>query len=67
VVAAVVIVIDEAADAGLKIARQLVILQQDAVLQGLMPAFDLALCLRMVERAANVPHVLGIQPIRQLS
>jgi hypothetical protein len=32
-----------------------------------MPAFDLALCLRMVGRAANVCHVLCSQPICQLS
>src|SRR5665213_3246940 len=32
-----------------------------------MPAFDLALCLRMVGRAPNVSHVLCIQPICQLS
>ena len=32
-----------------------------------MPAFDLALCLRMVGRTANVSHVLRIQPLSQLS
>ena len=43
VVAAVVVVLDEGADAGLEIARQIVVLQQDTVLQGLMPTLDLAL------------------------
>jgi hypothetical protein len=42
-IAVVVIVIDEPVDAGFKIARQIVVLQQDAVLEHLMPAFDLAL------------------------
>ena len=48
VVAAVVVVLDEGADAGLEVARQIVVLQQDMVLQGLMPTLDLALGLGMV-------------------
>ena len=47
--------IDELFDVGFKVARQVVVFQQDAVLERLMPAFDLALCLRMVGSAANVP------------
>lgn len=35
-------------------------------LQRLMPAFDLALRLRMIRRAANVPHILCIQPVSQI-
>ena len=66
-VAPMIVVVDEPGDAGFKISRQVVVLQQDAVLERLMPAFDLALCLRMVGRAANVPHVLCSQPICQLS
>src|SRR5258705_7966615 len=57
--------IDELFDVGFKIARQVVVFQQNAVLERLMPAFDLALCLRMVGSAANVPHVLCIQPLSQ--
>ena len=67
VIAPMVVVIDEPVDAGFKIARQVVVFQQDSVLERLMPAFDLALCLRMVGRAANVSYVLCIQPICQLS
>ena len=44
--------IDEPPDAGFEITRQVVVLPQDAVLKRLMPAFDLALCLRMVGRAS---------------
>jgi hypothetical protein len=62
-----IVVIDEPADAGFEVTRQVVVFQQDSVLQRLMPAFDLALCLRMVGRAANVPHVLCIQPFSQIS
>ena len=53
VVAAVVVVLDEGADAGLEIARQIVVLQQDTVLQGLMPTLDLALGLGMVRWALS--------------
>ena len=43
--------IDELFDVGFKIARQVVVFQQDAVLERLMPAFDLALGLRMKRSA----------------
>ena len=66
VVAKVIVVGDEGADLSLKVAGQIVVLEQDAVLQRLMPAFDFALCLRMVGRAANVPHVLCIEPLSQI-
>ena len=47
VVSGMVVVLDEGPDLGLQVARQEVVLQQDAVLQGLMPALDLALGLGM--------------------
>ena len=53
-VAAAAVVPDESAGAGLEVAWQIVVLQQDAVLQGLMPTLDLALGLRMVRCAADV-------------
>ena len=43
VVAAVVVVLDEGCDGGLELARQEVVLEQNAVLQRLVPALDLAL------------------------
>jgi hypothetical protein len=57
VVALVVIVIDEPGDSAFKIARQVIILEQDAVFERVMPVFGLGLCLRVVGRAANVAHV----------
>ncbi len=48
VVALVIVVRDEGLDPGFEITRQVIVLEQDAVLQGLMPALDLALGLRMV-------------------
>ena len=50
VVALVVVMLDERFDLDLKIARQEVALQQDAVHEGLMPTLDLTLCLRMERR-----------------
>jgi hypothetical protein len=54
VVTAVIIVVDEAADFGLKLAWKIVVFQRDAVLQRLMPALDFALCLWMAECAADM-------------
>ena len=56
VVALVVIVLDEGFDLGLEIAGQEVILQKDAVLERLVPAFYLALGLRMEGSAAHMAH-----------
>ena len=56
VVAVVVVMIDEFRDAVFEIAGQVVVLQQDAVLEGLMPTLDLALCLGMIWRATDVPY-----------
>ena len=46
----------------LRVAGQIVVLQQDAVLERLMPALDLALGHRMIRRAADMPHVLLVEP-----
>ena len=67
VVAVVVVVHDEGTDAGLKIARQIVVFQQDAVLQGLMPTFDLTLGLGMVWCTADVIHTLVLEPVREIT
>jgi len=48
VVAGVIVVLDEAVDGAFESAGQVIVLKQDAVLQGLMPALDLALRLRLV-------------------
>ena len=51
VVAPVVVVLDEDAELGFEITRQIIVLQQDPVLEGLVPALDLAL--GMVRCALN--------------
>ena len=67
VVATVIVMLDEGVNLLREIARQIVVFQQDAVLEGLMPALNLALGLRMVWRASNMIHFLIFQPIGQLA
>ena len=67
VVTVMVVVLDEGLDLGLEVTGQEVVFQQDAVLQGLVPALDLALCLRMHRGAAHVAHVPGLDVFRQLA
>jgi hypothetical protein len=62
VVATVVVVIDEGGDGGLELAGEEVVFQQDAVLQGLVPALDLALGLGVVRRSADVGDALALEP-----
>src|SRR3954469_7827754 len=65
-VAAMIVVLDEGRDLALEGAGQGVVLEQDAVLWRLMPAFDLALCLRMVGRTADVLHAFAVQPCSEI-
>ncbi len=64
---AVVAVLDEAADLFLQIPGQVVVLEQDAVLERLVPALDLALGLWMARRAPDVGHVLVFEPRGQIA
>ena len=66
-VAAVIVVLDEATDVGLEIAGQIVVLEQDAVFERLMPALDLALGLGMIGRTAHVSYAGVFEPFRQVS
>jgi hypothetical protein len=53
-VAGVIVMLDEGADLPFEIARQVVVVEQDAVLQGLVSALDLALRLRMISSAYDL-------------
>src|SRR3546814_16732781 len=64
VVTSVVIMLDERFDLGLKVAGQEVIFEQDAILEGLMPALDLALSLGMHRTAAHMDHLPGLDIFR---
>jgi len=62
-----IVMIDERFDLRFQICREEVVLQQDAVLQRLMPSFDLALSLWMIRRAPDVAHFPIIQPFSQFA
>ena len=64
VVALVIVVLDERIDLGLKIAGEEVVLEQDAVFQGLVPAFDLSLGLRVQRGTAHMAHLPGLDVFR---
>jgi hypothetical protein len=63
----VIVGLDEAIDVGLEIAGQVVVLEQDAVLERLVPAFDLALDLGVRGSTAHVPYAGVFEPLRQIS
>ena len=66
-VALMVVVVDEGLNLCFEITWQEVVFQQDAVLQGLVPAFDLSLCLGMIARATRVLHAFALQPFGQVT
>ena len=63
----VVVVLDECVDLLSEIAGQIIVFQQDAVLERLVPALDLALGLGMIWRTANMIHLLVFEPISQFT
>jgi hypothetical protein len=67
VVSLMIVMIDERFNLCFQVCREEVVLQQDAVLQGLVPSLDLALCLRMIWRTSDMSHFLIIQPFDQLN
>lgn len=58
-VATVIVVLDEASDPGFEVTRQIVVLEQDAVLECLMP-------LRVMGRAADVLDAVTIEPFGKI-
>ena len=62
-----IVMIDECLDLRFKVCWEEVVIQQDAVLQCLMPPFDLALSLRMIWCSPDMPHFLIAQPFSQLT
>jgi len=63
VVAVVIVVIDEGCDGALKIARQVIVLEQDAALERQVPSLDLALGHQMIGLAMGVGHTLAVEPV----
>ena len=67
VITLVIVVLDECAELVFEVTGQLIVLQQDPVLEGLVPAFDLALGLGMVRGASDMLHALIIEPFGQVA
>ena len=66
-VAAMIVVIDEAIDLRFEIAWQVVVFEQNAVLEGLVPALDLALGLGMAGRSAHMVHACILEPLCEIA
>ena len=58
---------DEVADLLFEITGQIVVLEQDAVFERLVPALDLALGLRMQRRPADMLHALVFEPVCEIA
>ena len=67
VVTMVVVVIDEGFDLPLQITWQVIVLQKNTVLHGLVPALNLALGLGMMRRTSHMIHSLVIEILDQFS
>ena len=67
VIALMVVVFHERFDLPFEVTRQEVIFQEDAVFQGLVPAFDLALRLWMERRTAHMAQLLRFDIFRQFT
>ena len=60
-ISVVIVVLDEGLDLDFEMAGQIIVLQQDPVLQRLVPTFDLALRLGMMGCSANVLHAFFVK------
>ena len=63
VVSAMIVMFDEGRDLGFEVFLKEVVFEQDAVLERLVPAFDLALRLRMARRAMDLIDLVFFQPL----
>ena len=66
VVAVLVIMLHEGSDLSFELTRKVIVLEQDAVLERLMPALDLALGLGMTWRSPEVLDLLFLEPLSEI-
>ena len=66
-VPAIVVVLDELADALFELSWQIVVFQQDPVFHRAMIPLDLALCHRVVRPAADVTDAFVLEPLAKLA
>jgi len=67
VVSLVVVEFNEGFDLSIQVCREEVVVQQDTVLEGLMPTFDLALGLRVIRCTTHMIHAFVIQPFSKIT
>ena len=65
VVSMIVVMIHEVADLQFKIARQVIVFEENLVLEGLMPPLDFTLCLRVVRCPSNMTHAVILEPVSE--
>ncbi len=66
VVSSVIVMFDEVRDLGFKVFLEEVVFEQDAVLQRLVPTFDLTLRLRVTGSAVDLVYLVFVQPITKV-
>ena len=67
VVSAIVVVVDELADAVFELTWQIVVLQQDPVFHRAVISLDLALGHRVIRPAADVANAFVLEPLAKLA
>jgi len=67
VIAPVVVMLDKGIDLSPEITGQVLVFQQNAVLEALVPSLDLPLSLRVIRGASDMIHLLILQPICQFA
>jgi hypothetical protein len=65
-VSPMVVMLDDGGDLGFQVFLREVVFEQDAVLQRLVPAFDLALRLRMAGSAVDLVDLVFLQPFTEI-
>lgn len=65
-VSAMIVMLDEGCDLGFEVLLEKVFFEQNAVLQRLVPAFDLALRLRMAGSAMDLLYSVCLQPFSEV-
>ncbi len=66
VIALMVVMLNKLANIVLKIARQIMIIEQDLVFERLMPLLDLSLGLRMIRLTTHMVHAFTLQDVGQI-
>lgn len=66
VVSSMIVMLDEGRDLGFEVLLEEVVFQEDAVLQRMVPTFDLTLSLRMAGSAVHLIDLVFLQPFTEI-